>query len=40
MLISGVIASTLLIGSMTLAMLIGLLLMPVERRREAERTHD
>lgn len=40
MLISGVIASTLLIGAMTTALLIGLLLVPVERRREAKRIHD
>ncbi len=40
MLISGVIASTLLIGTMTLVLLIGVVLIPVDRRREASRAHS
>lgn len=39
MLISGVIASTLLIGAMSVALLLGVILIPIDRHYESHREH-
>jgi ABC-type transport system involved in cytochrome c biogenesis permease component len=39
MLISGAIGSTLLIGVMTLILLVGVVLIPIERRLDKRRNH-
>lgn len=40
MLISGVIVSTLLIGAMSIILLVGVMLIPIERMRQSRRNHN